>query len=106
MLENQIEPVRLILTYDVDNENLDSYYQFVLGTYLPFLEKNGLRILDAWSVSYGDAPNRQIGFIAEDQELVFNLIDGLEWPEMNDKLYEYVTDFDYKLVKYREGYQF
>ncbi len=106
MNANHFEPVRLILTYDVIDNNMEEYYKFVLGEYLPMMEEMGWKILDAWSVSYGDAPDRHFSYIAEDRQTVSDLLETNCWTDLNEKLEKYVTNFNYKLVEYREGFQF
>lgn len=100
------ELYKLILSYDVNPEKLQEYYQFVMGRYLPLMQKMGLEMMDAWSVSYGNAPNRQIGFVGRGKHTMLDLLESESWNTLNDQLDEFVSDFDYKVVAYREGFQF
>jgi hypothetical protein len=97
---------KLILTYDVDPHQLQEYYQFVMGNYLPALQKQGIEMTEAWTVAYGEAPNRQIGFVSRDRNTIMELLESEIWHSLNEQLAAFVTEFDYKVVPYREGFQF
>lgn len=97
---------KILLSYDVDPEHIQAYYQFVLGNYLPTVQKMGLQMTDAWSVMYGNAPGRLIGFVGQGKHTVLDLVESDSWLNLNEQLTEFVTDLDYKVVAYREGFQF
>ncbi len=96
---------RLILSYDVNPEKLQEYYQFVMGRYLPMIQKMGLEMIEAWTVAYGDAPNRQIDLVGRGKSTVLDLVYSETWSSLNEQLNEFVSDFDYKVVPYRQGFQ-
>ena len=97
---------KLIMSYGVLNDQLQGYYQFVMGKYLPAMQEFGFEMTEAWSTAWGDAPGRQVAFVARDRETVDYLIANPAWDELNDELSNYVDDFIYKFVPYREGFQF
>lgn len=102
------EPVigfKLLLNYEVKNENLQEYYQFVMGRYIPTMQAMGLQMSEAWHTAYGDAPNRMIGFVCTDQGTIQELLDSEAWLTLNEQLESYVTDFSYKVIPYRGGFQ-
>ncbi|MGB1252846.1 MAG: hypothetical protein ACPG8W_19685 [Candidatus Promineifilaceae bacterium] len=95
---------KLILIYDVDGKVIQEYFQFFMGQYLPAMQKMGWEMLEAWTVSYGDIPNRQIELVANGRDAIETLLDSEEWETLNDKLAEYGSEFEYKFVPYREGF--
>lgn len=97
---------RMIFSYDLIPETQQEYFQFVMGTVLPLMQTHGLEIMDAWSTAYGDAPNRLISFVAEDVEKIEEFLASDVWEQLQAELDKYVTDFVYKVVPYREGFQF
>jgi hypothetical protein len=99
-------PMKLLLSYDVKPDQLQEYYQFVLGRYIPQVQAMGLEVSEAWHTGYGDWPNRLIGFISRDKQTMNSLLNNQEWADLNDQLEEFVTGFTYKVVPYREGFQF
>lgn len=96
---------KLLLTYDVGAEQLQEYYRFVLGRYVPIMQAMGLEMSDAWHTAYGDFPNRLIGFVARDKETLQAILDNESWLALNEELQQFVTDFNYKVIPYREEFQ-
>jgi len=97
--------LKLLLEYDVNQDTLQDYYQFVMGQYVPTLQSMGLQMSEAWHTAYGDAPNRLLGFVCGDQQTMDNLLISDAWVDLNDQLEKYVTDFHYKIIPYRGGFQ-
>lgn len=96
---------KLLLSYEVSSEQLQEYYSFVLGRYVPVMQAMGLEMSDAWHTAYGDFPNRLIGFVARDKETLQGLLRNESWLSLNEELQQFVTDFSYKVIAYREGFQ-
>lgn len=102
------EPViglKLLLSYDVRTEALQEYYQFVMGSYVPSMQEMGLQMSEAWHTAYGDSPNRLIGFVCENQEIMSNLLGSEKWLSLNEQLQQFVSSFSYKVIPYRGGFQ-
>ena len=97
--------IKLLLTYDVIQERQQEYYQFVMGRYVPALQSMGLQMSEAWHTAYGDFPDRLIGFVCHDEETIQKLLESDLWLSLNDELESFVTDFDYKIVPYKGGFQ-
>jgi hypothetical protein len=96
---------KLLLSYEVRPEVMQEYYQFVMGRYVPVVQSMGLQMSEAWHTAYGDAPNRLIGFVCEEQETVRELLVSENWAELNEQLEQFVTDLSYKVIPYRGGFQ-
>ena len=101
------EPIgyKLLLSYDVHVDSLQEYHQFVMSRYIPVLQSMGMRILEAWHTAYGNAPNRLIGFVCDDRTTVNELLTSDTWMSLNDQLQEYVGEFSYKVIPFRDGFQ-
>ena len=97
--------LKLLLSYHVGQENQQEYYKFVMGQYLPTLQTMGFQMSEAWHTAYGDAPNRLIGLVCNDEDNMNALLSSAEWESLNEKLEEYVSDLDYKFIPYRGGFQ-
>lgn len=97
---------KLLLTYDVSADHLQEYYRFILGRYVPVMQAMGLEMSDAWHTAYGDFPNRLIGFMARDSETLERILYNESWFALNEELQQFVTHFQYKVIPYREGFQF
>jgi hypothetical protein len=105
MRDEPILGLKLMLSYDVNTESIQEYYQFVMGRYLPALQSMGLQMTEAWHTAYGDLPNRLISFVSPDRETMMSVLDSETWSALNSQLSEFVSDFSYKVVPYRGGFQ-
>ena len=101
------EPIgmKLLLSYEVNPEFLQEYHQFVMANYIPTMQALGLQMSEAWHTAYGDIPNRLIGFVTENREDMLDLLHNETWLKMNEQLEQYVSDFSYKIIPYRGGFQ-
>ncbi len=97
---------RLIFTYDMLEENQQEYYQFALGTLIPVMQSEGMEIMDAWSTAYGEAPGRLVSFVSQDLDKMETFLEGDMWAQLREEFEKFVTEFEYKIVPYREGFQF
>ena len=46
-----------------------------MGRYIPLMQKMGLQVSEAWHTAYGDAPNRLIGFVCENEQTMNDLLE-------------------------------
>ena len=97
--------LKLLLTYDLEAGTTQEYYQFVMGRYIPAMQSMGMQMSEAWHTAYGDAPGRLIGFVCEDEQTMDDVLHNETWQMLNVQLQEYVTDFSYKVIPYRGGFQ-
>lgn len=104
-MEDGSRGVKLLLEYEVTQETVQEYYQFVMGQYVPTLQSMGLQMSEAWHTAYGNAPNRLIGFVTGDWETMNAVLDSDTWLDLNTELEKYVTDFQYKVLPYLGGFQ-
>ena len=100
------QPYKLLLSYEVNLENMQEYYRFMLGRYVPVMQAMGLEMSDAWHTAYGELPNRLIGFVAPEKSMLDEVMENDTWSSLNEELQRFVSDFEYKVVAYREGFQF
>ncbi len=96
---------KLLLSYEVIQDRQQEYYQFIMGRYLPALQSMGFQMSEAWHTAYGDAPNRLVGLVCADEIAMQELVSSDLWGDLNDELEQFVTDFEYKFIPYRGGFQ-
>lgn len=97
--------LKLLITYNIDLDDTQGYYEFVLGRYIPEMQGMGLAMSDAWHTAFGEYPNRLIGFISPDSDVLRDVLGGETWEELTDELSNYVTELDYKVIPYKLGFQ-
>jgi hypothetical protein len=97
--------MKLLLSYNIETDSIDQYYQFVLGHYIPAMQTMGLEMSEAWHTAYGDYPQRLVGFVARDRQTMDDLLYGDIWSQLNEQLQQFVGDLRYKVIPYQEGFQ-
>lgn len=105
MDDKRAQGIKLLMEYDVNQETLQEYYQFVMGQYVPALQSMGLQMSEAWHTAYGDAPTRLVGFVCQDRSTMLRLMESEMWVDLNTELEKYVSDLRYKVIPYRGGFQ-
>jgi hypothetical protein len=98
--------LKLLISYNINLDEAQEYYEFVLGKYIPVMQALGLEMSEAWHTAFGDYPNRLIGFVSRDGNSLRELMEGETWEELNEELQTHVTELDYKVVPYKLGFQF
>lgn len=102
---DEVRGTKLLLSYEVNENRQQEYYQFVMGRYLPALQSMGFQMSEAWHTAYGDAPNRLVGLVSADENAGAALVGSELWVDLNEELEQFVSDFAYKFIPYRGGFQ-
>jgi hypothetical protein len=54
------------MTWDISPEREQEYFEFVIGEFVPGVQRIGLQPFEAWATIYGNHPQIQVGLMAED----------------------------------------
>jgi hypothetical protein len=98
--------VKLMMTWDIVPEQEQAYYEFVLGEFIPGVQRLGFQPVEAWATIYGNYPQIQVGILADDLQGVQQILRSDGWKQLVDKLFTLVKNFSYKVVQARNGFQF
>jgi len=104
-MERDAIGIKILLSYHLNTAYTQDYYQFVLGRYIPAMQEMGLQMSEAWHTAYGSAPNRLVGFVCSDWQTMEGVLTDESWLSLNEQLEEYVSEFSYKVIPYRGGFQ-
>lgn len=96
---------KLMISYDVNEGMVEEYRQFVLGEFLPQVQRMGLAVTEVWHTAYGDYPDRLTELVSRDEDTMWQILRSEEWDKLETQLQEYVSDFQRKVVAYRPGFQ-
>ena len=99
-------PVKLLLTWDIAPEHEQDYFEFVLGEYVPGIQRLGLQPSDAWVTVYGGYPQILVGVVAASREEATKSLHSEEWINLHDKLSTFVQNYSCRIVPVRGGFQF
>lgn len=98
--------VKVLMTWDIDGDRDQEYFEFIIGEFIPGVQRLGLQPAEAWATIYGSYPQIQVGLLASDLVEARRIIDSPDWGLLQDKLFGYVKNFSYKIVTSRPGFQF
>jgi hypothetical protein len=100
---------KLMLFYDLETDETEAYYQFIMTEMIPTLQTMGLYIFRAFHTIPGPQGTehrmRQVEFVAEDLETVQKIIDSERWQEYETRLLEHAGNYSRKIVRFRNGFQ-
>ncbi len=97
--------MKLLLVYSIKPDRAQEYYDFMLGRYIPVMQTMGLEVSEAWHTAYGDYPNRLVAFVSRDRSTVDDVLENDIWEALTRQLLELVTEFSFKVVPYKVGFQ-
>ena len=98
--------VKVIMTWDIASEHEQEYFEFVIGEWVPGVQRLGLQPVDAWATVFGSYPQIQVGLLADDAASVRKIMASKDWGALEDRLLTFVQNFSYKVVPARNGFQF
>lgn len=98
--------VKLIMTWDINPEFEQEYFEFVVREFLPEVQKLGFKLSDAWVTVYGDQPQILVSAILPSNQKIVKVIQSEKWTTLLDKLLNFVTDYEQKIVPASAGFQF
>jgi len=98
--------VKVLMTWDIDGERDQAYFEFVIGEFIPGVQRLGLQPAEAWATIYGSYPQIQVGLLADDADQARKVLDSDDWMTLQDRLFNYVKNFSYKVVPARNRFQF
>jgi hypothetical protein len=97
--------VKLILSFDIRPGAQQVYYQFMISQFIPTIQGMGLQMSDAWHTVYGDYPSRISSFVGLNLEAMKEVLVSPEWAELEKRLSEYVTNYSWRMIPLRDGFQ-
>lgn len=99
-------PVKVIMTWDIAAERDQEYFEFVIGEFVPGVQRLGLQPSDAWATLYGAYPQIQVGLLASDASHAREILASNDWTVLQERLFGFVKNYSHKIVQVRTGFQF
>jgi len=94
------------MTWDISSEHEQEYFEFVIGEWVPGVQRLGFQPIDAWATVFGSYPQIQVGLLADNESAARKVFNSKDWGALEDRLLTYVNNFSYKIVPARNGFQF
>ena len=97
--------VKLLMTWDIIPGKEQEYFEFVVHEFVPGMQGLGIQPTEAWYTTYGERPQILTGGTAEDLSSMEAAIESEEWKTLKDRLLDFVTNFEWKVVQASSGFQ-
>ncbi|HTX91397.1 MAG TPA: hypothetical protein VMC09_09275 [Anaerolineales bacterium] len=94
------------MSWDISPDHEQDYFEFVIGEFIPGVQRLGLQPAEAWATMYGEYPQIQVGILADDLRGAQQAMRSAAWKKLQEKLFELVKNYSYKIVPARNGFQF
>lgn len=98
--------VKVIMTWDISAERDQEYFEFVVGEFVPGVQRLGFRPSEAWATIYGAYPQIQVGLLADDLNQARKILASPDWAALQERLFNFVQNYSHKIVPARKGFQF
>jgi hypothetical protein len=98
--------VKVIMTWDVVGGRDQEYFEFMIREFLPGAQKLGFELSDAWATYYGDQPQILVAAVVPTRRSAEHIMSSAEWGSLNNRLMDFVTNYTFKIVPARGGFQF
>lgn len=99
-------PGKLIMTWDINPEHEQEYFEFVVREFLPQVQKLGFQLSDAWVTVYGEQPQIMVGATLPTISQIRQVMSTEKWTSLITRLMDFVTGFESKIVPSSGGFQF
>jgi hypothetical protein len=99
--------VKIIMSWDVaPGREQEEYFEFIVRDFLPGIQRLGLSLSDAWATAYGNYPQIMVGAELPTLQKAKQVMDSSEWKSLFNQLQDFVTNYTFKIVPARGGFQF
>ena len=97
--------VKLLMTWDILPGREQEYFEFVVRDFIPTVQRMGMEPSDAWFTMYGSQPQILAAMQMNSINSLQLALGSSEWQELTQRLFDYVENFEYKVVQARSGFQ-
>lgn len=98
--------VKVLMTWDIAPDREQEYFEFVIGEFVPGVQRLGLQPAEAWATIYGAQPQIQVALLAPDAEAAGRILRSPEWVRLQEQLFTFVRNYTSKVIPARTGFQF
>ena len=98
--------VKVIMTWDIIPGQEQEYFEFVVRRFMPGVQKLGMALSDAWVTIYGEHPQILVGAVVPGLDKAEKIIYSEEWHRLNQRLLDYVQNYQLKVAPLEGGFQF
>ncbi|MBL8117666.1 MAG: hypothetical protein J0L63_08250 [Anaerolineae bacterium] len=102
------ENVKLIMRWDIKSEREQDYFEFVVREWVPGITRMGMEPTGAWFTAYSHTKQSQIMTegLVEDIDTMRRILSSAEWLRLHNRLLDYVSNYEQKVVRVTGDFQF
>jgi hypothetical protein len=102
------DTVKLLMYWDIKPEREQDYFEFVVREWVPGITRLGLEPSGAWYTAYSHNKQPQIMAegMADNLATMRNILKSKDWQRLHERLLEYVSNYDHKVVRVTGEFQF
>jgi hypothetical protein len=97
--------VKLLMSWDLKPGSESDYFEFAVREFIPGIMKLGIQPTEAWYTIVGEGPQILTGGVTEDLSAMQSVLSSEDWQDLQTKLFEFVTNFNYKIVRATSKFQ-
>ena len=97
--------VKLLMSWDIKPGSENEYFEFIVKEFAPGMMKMGMQPTEAWYTLFGEGPQILQGSVTEDLASMKAILASEEWQKLQNQLFEFVSNFNYKIVKATNRFQ-
>lgn len=98
--------VKLLMTWNIAHDHEQEYFEFMVREFIPGVQRLGLELSDAWATVFGEQPQIMVSATAQNTARALQILDSPEWKSLNNQLQDFVSNYSWKIVEARNGFQF
>ena len=91
--------VKLIMQWDIRLGREQEFSEFVVREFAPRLMQLGVEPSEVLYTMYGDGPQMLTIGAVESKEKLLEILRSDSWRKLHDKLLDYVTNYEQKIVR-------
>ncbi len=97
--------VKLLMGWNIIPGRESEYFDFIVQEFEPGLSDLGLQTTDVWYTLYGEWPQIVTGTVARDMKAMQQVLASKRWRDLKERLLQFVTDYQQKIIRADGGYQ-
>ncbi len=97
--------IKLLMSWNIRPGFEDEWFEFIIQEFGPGLLKLGIQPTDTWCTTYGEHPQILAGGVAKNRESLQRALTSDKWHGLKEKLLDYVTDYNQKVVQANGRFQ-
>ena len=97
--------VKLLMTWDILPGKEQEYFEFVVRELVPGMQRLGIQPTEAWLTTFGERPQILTGGVTEDLRSMRGALATDEWRTLRERLGEFVSNFQLRVVRATGGFQ-